>query len=77
MAIERTAIVTGASKRVGAGIARALLDDGWTVVAHVHHEADDVPEGAIKAVADLERSRLRGHYLRCGCRIAGGGLADQ
>jgi len=56
MAIERTAIVTGASKRVGAGIARALLDDGWTVVAHVHHETDDVPEGAIKAVADLSEA---------------------
>jgi NAD(P)-dependent dehydrogenase (short-subunit alcohol dehydrogenase family) len=49
----RTAIVTGAGKRVGAQIARALLDDGWSVVAHVHHEADDPPPGAIKAVADL------------------------
>ena len=50
---ERTAIVTGASRRIGAQIARGLLDDGWTVVAHVHHETDDVPEGAAKAVADL------------------------
>ncbi len=56
MAIERTAIVTGAGKRVGAVIARALLDDGWTVVAHVHHETDDVPDGAIKAVADLSEA---------------------
>jgi NAD(P)-dependent dehydrogenase (short-subunit alcohol dehydrogenase family) len=53
----RTAIVTGAGKRVGAQIARDLLDDGWTVVAHVHHESDEVPEGAVKAIADLaERS---------------------
>ena len=50
---HRTAIITGAGKRVGAPIARALLDDGWTVVAHVHHATDQVPEGAIKAVADL------------------------
>jgi NAD(P)-dependent dehydrogenase (short-subunit alcohol dehydrogenase family) len=50
---ERTAIVTGAGKRVGAEIARALLEDGWSVVAHVHHEADDPPPGAIKVVADL------------------------
>ena len=32
---------------------RSLLDDGWSVVAHVHHETDDPPPGAIKAVADL------------------------
>src|SRR5438309_6226322 len=30
MTSERTAIVTGAGKRVGAEIARALLDDGWS-----------------------------------------------
>lgn len=48
-----TAIVTGAGKRVGAVIAHALIDDGWRVVAHVHHEADVVPDGAVKVVADL------------------------
>ena len=50
---ERTAIVTGAGKRVGAEIARALVADGWAVVAHVHNAGDDAPEGAVKAVADL------------------------
>jgi NAD(P)-dependent dehydrogenase (short-subunit alcohol dehydrogenase family) len=50
---EQTAIVTGAGKRVGAAIARALVGDGWSVIAHVHHPDDDVPEGAIKTVADL------------------------
>ena len=29
---DRTAIVTGAGKRVGREIATALLDDGWRVV---------------------------------------------
>jgi len=53
MSEQRTAIVTGAGKRVGADIARALLDDGWAVIAHVHHSDDEVPEGAIKAIADL------------------------
>jgi len=48
-----TAIVTGSGKRVGAIIAAALAADGWTVVAHVHHEADEVPAGCVKAVADL------------------------
>ena len=49
-----TAIVTGGGKRVGDAIVRALLEDGWTVVAHVHHDHDPVAEGAVKAVADLE-----------------------
>lgn len=54
MEIEaRTAIVTGGGKRVGEAIVRALLDDGWTVIAHVHRDGDAVPAGAIKAVADL------------------------
>jgi len=50
---SRTAIVTGAAKRVGREIAEALLADGWTVVAHCHHDDDDVPAGAIKVAADL------------------------
>ena len=50
---SRTAIVTGGGKRVGEAIVRALLDDGWTVVAHVHQDDDAVPKGAIKAAADL------------------------
>ena len=51
---QRTAIVTGAGKRVGRAIAAALIDDGWSVVAHVHHQSDGVPEGALKVAADLE-----------------------
>ena len=54
MAMEpRTAIVTGASKRVGRIIAEALLADGWAVVAHVHHDNDEVPAGAARVAADL------------------------
>jgi NAD(P)-dependent dehydrogenase (short-subunit alcohol dehydrogenase family) len=52
----RTAIVTGAGKRVGGEIAQALLDDGWQVIAHVHRSAVEVPDGAVKAVADLARA---------------------
>lgn len=50
---SRTAIVTGAAKRVGRVIAEALLADGWTVVAHVHHEGDAVPKGTIAIAAEL------------------------
>lgn len=53
MGEARTAIVTGAGKRVGREIACALRDAGWNVVAHVHHQADDAPDGTTKVVADL------------------------
>lgn len=49
----RTAIVTGAARRVGRAIACALVEDGWSVVAHVRREDDAVPPGAVRAVADL------------------------
>lgn len=45
--------MTGAGKRVGRAIAQALLADGWAVLAHVHHDGDEVPEGAVAVVADL------------------------
>jgi len=54
MSQARTAIVTGAGKRVGREIAVGLLADGWRVVGQVHHDSDDVPEGAVKVVADLQ-----------------------
>jgi NAD(P)-dependent dehydrogenase (short-subunit alcohol dehydrogenase family) len=54
MTEARTAIVTGAGKRVGREIAKALIEDGWCVLGQVHHEADSVPDGASKVVADLE-----------------------
>jgi NAD(P)-dependent dehydrogenase (short-subunit alcohol dehydrogenase family) len=50
---QRTAIVTGAAKRVGADIVKALLERGWTVVAHVHKAEDEVAAGAHKVTADL------------------------
>jgi len=48
-----TAIVTGTAKRIGAVIARALVEDGWTVVAHVHEEGDAIGEGMTRVVANL------------------------
>lgn len=56
----RTAIVTGAAKRVGRAIAEGLLADGWAVVAHVHHDADTVPEGAVAVAADLAEAGAAG-----------------
>ena len=48
-----TAIVTGGGKRVGDAIVRALVEDGWTVIAHVHRDDDEVADGAVKIAADL------------------------
>jgi NAD(P)-dependent dehydrogenase (short-subunit alcohol dehydrogenase family) len=61
--MSRTAIVTGGGKRVGESISRALLDDGWAVVAHVHHSDDAVPDGATKAVADLAEADCAGRIF--------------
>ena len=48
-----TAIVTGAGKRIGADVAAALVERGWTVLAHVRREGDEVPVGAKAAAAEL------------------------
>jgi NAD(P)-dependent dehydrogenase (short-subunit alcohol dehydrogenase family) len=50
---DATAIVTGGGKRVGEALVKALLSDGWTVIAHVHHDGDQVEPSAIPVVADL------------------------
>ena len=49
----KTAIVTGAARRVGRAIASALIEDGWAVLAHVHRADDDGPDGAVRVAADL------------------------
>lgn len=54
--VKRTAIVTGAARRVGFEIARSLVAAGWTVLAHVRNPNDPVADGAIKVSADLQDS---------------------
>lgn len=49
----RTAIVTGAGKRVGAFVAAALAKRGWTVLAHVRSESDPVPDATVRVAAEL------------------------
>ena len=51
---ERTAIVTGGARRIGAALVRALHADGWTVLLHCHGSAG---EGAALA-AELGRTRV-------------------
>ena len=66
---HRTAIVTGAGKRVGRALAEALVADGWAVVAHVHHDGDSVPEGSVKAVADLAQPDCAAPILAAADRL--------
>jgi NAD(P)-dependent dehydrogenase (short-subunit alcohol dehydrogenase family) len=49
---QRTAIVTGASRGIGAGVTRAFLDLGYNVVANALHFADSalVPNGKLALV---------------------------
>ncbi len=55
----RTAIVTGGARRIGAALAAALADDGWTVLVHCHRSTDEAQAladrlpGARVVVADL------------------------
>jgi NAD(P)-dependent dehydrogenase (short-subunit alcohol dehydrogenase family) len=48
---DRAILITGAGKRVGAGLARALGEDGWFV--HVHHNAS--ADEAAEVVSEIER----------------------
>lgn len=66
---KATAIVTGAARRVGATIVRALLEDGWNVVAHVRSAEDEVPEGANKVVADLSNPACANIIFEAAARL--------
>lgn len=65
--MTRTAIVTGAGKRVGRHLAEGLLADGWQVVAHVRRVDDEVPSGALKIAADLTGGRAAAEAILGAC----------
>lgn len=65
--MTRVAIVTGAGRRVGRRLAEGLLADGWQVVAHVRGEGDEVPAGAVKAVADLSDGAAAATAIMAAC----------
>ncbi|NWG91564.1 MAG: short-chain dehydrogenase, partial [Parvularculaceae bacterium] len=40
MTAQRSVLVTGGAKRIGAAITRRLAGEGWRVVVHYLHDAD-------------------------------------
>ena len=51
MADIRTALVTGAARRVGRAIALDLAEHGWTVAVH-YHSAEKDADGVVAAIRD-------------------------
>jgi len=66
--LNKTAIVTGGAKRIGAALVRALSSNGWHVIIHCHQSQDEAEAlaaelraaggGATVVAADLANPRV-------------------
>ena len=50
---EKTVLITGAARRIGAAIARSLAAEGWAVAVHYHRSAEEA-----EALADEFAGRI-------------------
>ncbi len=58
----KTALVTGAARRIGREIALALAEDGWSVALCIRHDRSD-PDAA-EVLAEIEAKGARGLVLK-------------
>lgn len=56
IAPPKAALITGAGKRIGRTIARALADDGWAIAVHYNSSAAEADAFAAEIVADGGRA---------------------
>jgi len=54
---SKTALVTGAARRIGRSIARALAEEGWSIVRH-HHSSMDDAAAVVKEIEALGSKAL-------------------
>src|SRR5690349_589921 len=56
---ERTAIVTGGAKRIGAALSRALAADGWHVLIHCNRSRAEADALAAELGGSVVQAELR------------------
>jgi 3-oxoacyl-[acyl-carrier protein] reductase len=65
----RTALVTGGSRGVGAGVVEALIADGWTVVAPARSDLDLAELDSIAAYVESVAAPIDGLVLNAGINL--------
>ena len=55
--VTKTALITGAAKRIGHAIALTLAKSGWDIVVHYHHSVQEAKE-LVKEVMALGKKAV-------------------
>jgi len=57
--MTKTAIITGASKRVGKSVAEHLAAKGWSIAIHYHHSEDEATKLAVQLSAKFPDQKFK------------------